>query len=91
MSLSADNFRLVWTNASDKDDYSAKTFEVIGHREAIWYLWYVLYYKSTLPTEPKIYSLDGRVQDPRKGLDGLQGLNEYLAFKQKDQKIVERM
>jgi hypothetical protein len=86
MSLSGNTFRLVWTNATSDQDYTAKTFEVIGLWDDIWDLWYALTYRSSLAIEPVIYSLNGRKIDPSKGINGLQGTSEYLPFKEKNPK-----
>lgn len=87
MSLSGNTFRLVWTNATYDKDHTAKTFEVLGYRDDIWDLWYVLTYKSSLSVEPVIYSLDGRKLDPSQGIASLKGTSEYLPFKEKNPRI----
>lgn len=83
MNLSSNTFRLVWTNATSEDD-PGEVFEVIGSRESIWALWYIIASTAQIKTLPKVYSLDGRLQNPRNGLMTLKGINEYLPFKDKN-------
>jgi hypothetical protein len=65
-------FRLVFYNTKSENKYDAEyRYEYFGNRESIWYLWFTL--KDSGHVE--VFSLDGRKQEPEKGISGLVGYN----------------
>lgn len=73
--ISGDTFRLVWYETLAENKYQAdRRHEFLGGREAVFTLWFTLV-KRLGERHVEVYSLDGRMQEPEKGLSGLSGLS----------------
>jgi hypothetical protein len=66
-------FRLVWYDTDRDTKYAADhRHELLGDRDAIFAVWYVLVEKQGCK-HVEVYSLDGRLMSAEKGLGGLVG------------------
>lgn len=63
-------FRLTFYKTTSKNKYDSETrHEYFGNRESIWYLWFILKDEGHV----EVFSLDGRKQEPEKGISGMIG------------------
>lgn len=68
-------FRLTLHDTDSDNKYDAdRRYEYIGDRDDIWHLWYS-FTKLLHKKHVSVYSLDGTLQEPEKGLHGMVGYN----------------
>ena len=68
-------FRLVFYDTTRDSPFDAEErYEYFGNRESIYNLWLVLKF-SMRCKHLYIYSLDGALQEPEKGINGLKDYN----------------
>lgn len=68
-------FRLVWFDTNSDNRFDAeRRYEFFGEKQSIWTLWFLLT-NDKKAKHVRVYSLDGVLQKPEFGINGLVGHN----------------